>query len=90
MSKRYTSSLRKYLLETYIRMLFGITAEALLEAPDTGSAAGSGTSDCEADPLGTVRSYLELHANERFPLSLLAGLKPLSPEADRPNDRIPR
>jgi AraC-like DNA-binding protein/mannose-6-phosphate isomerase-like protein (cupin superfamily) len=65
-------------LDAYVRMLFTLAAEALLEGQDTGSALCRDGKDAGADPLAVVMSYLEQHAIEHFPLALLAGMAGLS------------
>jgi AraC-like DNA-binding protein len=65
-------------LDTYIRMLLTLAAEAISENTDSGSGKGRRGNDLGADPLAAVMAYLEEHAIEHFPLTLLAGLAGLS------------
>lgn len=65
-------------LDTYIRMLFTLAAEALSAGMDGDSGfCGEGELN-STDSLGAVMCYLEQHAVEHFPLRLLSGISGLS------------
>ncbi|OHD79452.1 MAG: hypothetical protein A3J97_12610 [Spirochaetes bacterium RIFOXYC1_FULL_54_7] len=65
-------------LDTYVRMLFTLAAEALFEGTDAGSGMCREEEDYVTDPLAVVMTYMEQHAIERFTLTLLAGMAGLS------------